>query len=323
MKYSISADELRYRQSLPLDIKVAMTRTRIRDFIDEYGTNGVYISFSGGKDSTVLLDIVRKHYPDVQAVFLDTWLEYPQIRQYVKQFENVKVIKPEKSMKQIILDDGWCFPSKDVAEAVDAYRRGLQWGINKLNGLDGDGNPSEYRQQYKKWLKLAEDYPGKISHRCCLDMKEYPVQKYERETDMHPLVALMADESARRKEAYLRTGCNSFDSNRPMSKPMGFWTEQDVLEYAFRNQIKLAPPYGWIAELGQIVGQISLECLNCRFRTTGESRTGCMFCPVGMHLDDFAKFKRLKKYDPRLYDYCMEELGEKELVEWVKKNYIK
>ena len=107
-----------------------------------------------------------------------------------------------------------------------------------------------------------------------------------------------------------------------MSKPMGFWTENDVLEYAVKNHIDFASPYGNIAEVGQIDGQLRLDCCTkCKYRTTGESRTGCMFCPVGCHLDGFAKFKRLKQYNPKLYDYCMEELGEKELLEWVRKHY--
>lgn len=313
----IDENELLYRQSLPLSVKVSMSMNRIRNFINEYGEDGVYISFSGGKDSRVLLDLVRKNYPDVKAIFLDTWMEYPQIRQYVNTFDNVITIKPEKSMKEIIKTDGWCFPSKDVAEAVEAYRRGLTWAVNKLNGLDKDGKPSEYRQQYKKWLKLAEDCPETISHLCCIDMKERPVEKYERCTGDKPILALMASESARRKEAYLRTGCNSFDGNRPMSKPIGFWTEQDILRYCVENNIKLAQPYGKI----ECYEQISLFDNCCHCRTTGENRTGCMFCPVGMHLDHYQKFARLKKYNPKLHDYVMEELGLIRLIEWVKKNY--
>lgn len=297
-----------------------MTKNRIREFVNYYGEDGVYVSFSGGKDSTVLLSLVRGMYPNTEAVFLDTWLEYPQLREFANKFYNVTVIKPEKSMKQIIEDDGWCFPSKDVAEAIDAYRRGLKWGYNKLHGLDGNGNPSKYRLQYTKWLPLADECNVKISHKCCLDMKERPVEKYERKTGKKPLLALLADESARRKEAYLRTGCNSFESNRPMSKPMGFWVENDVLEYIYTNDIEIAKPYGIVIPEN---GQQTMFCQGCKYQTTGESRTGCMFCPVGGHLDNFGKLERLKQYNPKLYDYCMEELGEKELVEWVRKNYLK
>ena len=49
-------------QSLPLSAKVRMTEYRIRQWIDYYGKDGVYVSFSGGKDSTVLLHMIRKIY---------------------------------------------------------------------------------------------------------------------------------------------------------------------------------------------------------------------------------------------------------------------
>lgn len=316
----LTKQELLYRQNLPLSVKVRMTETRISEFIEQYGEN-VYISFSGGKDSTVLLNIARRIHPDIKAVYLDTWMEYPQIREFVKRFDNVIKIKPNKSLKQIIIDDGWCFPSKEVAETIEAYRRDCKWAVNKLHGFDGNGNCSKYRQRYTRWLKLAEDCPEKISHLCCMDMKENPVMQYEKETGDKPIIAIMASESARRQEAYLRTGCNSFDSDRPMSKPMGFWTENDVLQYIVENNIEYAEPYGKIVEVGQIEGQMSF-CTSCKYRLTGEQRTGCMFCPVGMHLDNFAKFDRLKKYNPKLHDYVMEELGLIRLIEWIKKNYI-
>lgn len=320
MKYALSADTLRCRQSLPLEVKVAMTRSRVRNFINEYGTDGVYISFSGGKDSTVLMDIVRKEDSRIPAVFVDTWMEYPEIRQFVKKQENVIVLKPMMTLKEIISQYGWCFPSKDVAQAIWYARKGNQWAINKLHGLDTDGKVSPYRQRYIKWLPLYES-DILISHFCCDKQKEEPAALYEKQTGRHPILANMADESARRKEAYLRTGCNSFESRRPLSKPMGFWQEQDVLQYKVQNNIELAGPYGDVVEEGQVPGQISFEPSGGRLRCTGEQRTGCMFCPVGCHLTDFAKFKRLKKFNPRLYDYCMEELGEKKLLEWIERNY--
>lgn len=319
----ISAEELAYRQSLPLSIKVSMTKTRIRFFVEEFGLENVYVSFSGGKDSTVLLHIARQLYPEIQAVYLDTWMEYPQIREFVKGFDNVVRIKPEKTLKQIIIDDGWCFPSKDVAEAIDGYRNGNQWAIRKLNGLDGKGKYSAFRQQYKKWLVVAENCHETISSRCCDDMKEIPVQKYEKETGRKPIIATMACESARRKETYLRKGCNSFDGKRPSSRPIAFWTENDILQYIVENHLEIAPPYGQIYEVGQVQGQQSFLCDGCQYATTGESRTGCMFCPVGMHLDKFQKFERLKAYNKDLHDYVMDELGLIKLIEWVKENLVK
>lgn len=320
---------LQMRQNLPLDVKVIMAKRRITTFVEEYGLDGVYLSFSGGKDSTVLRHIATQEdmYPDMQMVFLDTWMEYPQVRQFALSFPNVHTIKPDKSMKEIIQKTGWCFPSKDVAEMIDGVRRDKPWAIRKINGLDKNGMPSEFRQQYKKWWKLV-DSKFTISSQCCIEMKEKPVGKYEKDTGRKPILAIMATESARRKESYLRTGCNSFDSERPMSKPMGFFTEQDILQYIQENNIKIASPYGSIEEKGQVPGQVSLfsPCQTCPMRNTweltGEKRTGCMFCPVGCHLPGgMEKFDRLKSYNKNLYDYCMEELGEKELLEWVKENY--
>ena len=86
--------------------------------------------------------------------------------------------------------------------------------------------------------------------RTCVKQKEEPIALYEKQTGRHPILALMAEESARRKEAYLRTGCNSFESERPLSKPMGFWRAQDVLRYTVEKQLEIAEPYGEVVEVG-------------------------------------------------------------------------
>ena len=306
---------LRYRQNLPLNVKVKMTERRITDWYDYFNGN-VYLSFSGGKDSTVLLHIARRIGLDIPVVFLDTWMEFPQVRQFVKEHENIITIKPDKSLKQIIDDDGWCFPSKDVAEMIDGVRRDKKWAIKKINGLDKNGNKSEFRQQYKK-RRIIVDAPIKISHRCCLDMKEIPVAKYEKETGNKPILALMAEESQRRKEAYLRTVCNGFNSQRPVSKSMGFWTGQDVLNYIKMNNIKIAELYGKIIPCD---GHKKLLKTNCKLCCSGMSRTGCMFCPVGLHLNK-DRLKLVKHFNSKLYDYIMEELNMKQLVDFINNNF--
>ena len=129
-KYTMS--DLYQIRSMPLSIKVRMTENRIRWWIDEYGEDGVYVSFSGGKDSTVLLDIVRKHYPDVPAAFVDTGLEYPEVRDFVKTFDNVEWLKPKKAFKQVIEEYGYPFISKEVSDKIQGARKYIKaLNVNK------------------------------------------------------------------------------------------------------------------------------------------------------------------------------------------------
>lgn len=93
-----SSGELQYLQSLPLKLKIAKSKQRIREWYYYFGGE-VYISFSGGKDSTVLLDLVRSEFPDVPAVFIDTGLEFPEIRDFVRTIDNVVWVKPKMDFK--------------------------------------------------------------------------------------------------------------------------------------------------------------------------------------------------------------------------------
>ena len=113
-----SGSELKQLQMLPLDIKVKKTQQRIREWVDHFGKNGVYVSFSGGKDSTVLLNLVREMYKSVPGVFFDTGLEYPEIRDFVRQFDNIEWLKPKKTFKKVIEENGYPFISKEVSERL-------------------------------------------------------------------------------------------------------------------------------------------------------------------------------------------------------------
>ena len=84
-------EHLKYLQSMPLNIKVGLTINRIREWLNQYDA---YVSFSGGKDSTVLLHIARKIRPNIKAVFINTGLEYPEVREFVSTIDNVTVLSP-------------------------------------------------------------------------------------------------------------------------------------------------------------------------------------------------------------------------------------
>jgi hypothetical protein len=113
-----------------------------------------------------------------------------------------------------------------------------------------------------------------------------------------PMIGIMAVESERRKQAWLQTGCNNFDSKHPVSKPMSFWTNRDALQYIRDYQLPIASVYGDI-----------MEDNKGRLFTTGEQRTGCVFCPVGCHRDKVNRFQRMAVSHPKLHDYCMSVLG--------------
>ena len=296
-------DDLEYFQALPLDMKVALTKARLREWVSYFGLDNVFVSFSGGKDSTTLLHIAREIYPDIKAVFADTGLEYPEIREFVKTFDNVEVVRPKTTFRQVITDYGYPIISKEVATAIYESKIGRRTGgyraaIEHMEGIGRfapkDGQRSRY--DFSKYKPLL-DVDFNISHKCCDIIKKKPMNRKEK-----PIVATLAEESMLRTESWLRFGCNAFESKHQVSKPMSFWQEQDVLRYIKENNIKIASVYGDIIEKD---GQLSFFD-DYQLCTTGCKRTGCVFCAFGSHLGrGESRFQMLKRTHPRLYNYCI------------------
>ena len=86
--------DLSVMQAWPLERKIRVTQAKILEWYHHYGGK-VAVSFSGGMDSTVLLDLARRAFPDMPAVFVDTGLEYPEIREFVKTVPSVTWLRPE------------------------------------------------------------------------------------------------------------------------------------------------------------------------------------------------------------------------------------
>ena len=98
---------------MPLPAKIIMTENRIRQWYAHWHGQ-VAVSFSGGKDSTVLLHIARNLYPNIKAVFVDTGLEYPEVRELVHTWDNVDIIRPKKTFRQVLDEYGYPVVSKEV-----------------------------------------------------------------------------------------------------------------------------------------------------------------------------------------------------------------
>lgn len=149
MSNTHTIQHLQELRGLPLNLKVKLTKQRIREWVGHFGQDGVYVSFSGGKDSTVLLHLVREEYPDVPAVFCNTGLEYPEIVQFVKSFDNVEIIRPKKNFRQVIQDYGYPFISKEVSECAYGARKYLTKIMQENDALDRQTD----RQTDAKWGK--------------------------------------------------------------------------------------------------------------------------------------------------------------------------
>lgn len=321
--------DLRQLQSLPLRLKIPMTRQRIRDWY-EHWDGQVYVSFSGGKDSTVLKHIVDSMYSDIPAVFVNTGLEYPEIQRFVREVKagkydcfnpDVEILRPEMRFDEVIKKYGYPVASKLVASYVETARR----------------NPDSKRAKWlrgEEWTKFVTggkwaflvDAPFPVSDKCCAVMKHKPINQYGKQTGRKAIIGTMAAESRHREQAWLSNGCNAFESKTPTSQPLSFWTGQDVLHYIKDFGVPYCPVYGEIKidDDPEFEGQMNwIDYLGCyepqdRLTTTGLSRTGCMFCMFGAHLEkEPNRFQRMKVTHPKQYAYCMDKLGLREVLKYI------
>ena len=288
--------------SLPYETKLRMTDQRIKEWVDYFGTDHVYVSFSGGKDSLVVLHRVRTLYPDahIPAVYCDTGLEYPELKKYVAGFENVQVITPEMTFRQVLDTYGYPLVSKEVSQIIERVRENLKEGkdtyrVKRIQGrlLDKEGRYSRYN--CPKWAFLL-DMDILISNKCCDVMKKHPFTLYEKANKRYGFLGTRALESQARAQAWKKTGCNAFHSRRKVSKPISFWTEQDVLRYLMDNQLALCSVYG----------ELRYDEEKEQYETTGVERTGCMWCAYGCHQEKSpTRFEIMKATHPQIYDYIM------------------
>lgn len=294
-------EELKQLQALPLDLKIARTQQRIREWVRHYGVNGVYVSFSGGKDSTVLLNITRAMYPDIEAVFINTGLEYPEIQKFAMSFPNVKVVYPKKTFKQVLTEKGYPVISKEISNIVGVAKR-------CPDGLSAKTRFEESRGRFSaaKYKPLL-DMDFMCSKRCCDIMKKEPAHRYSKESGKVAITAQMASESALRTQKWLQHGCNAFDNGNPVSNPMSFWTEQDVLMFIKTRSIKICSVYGDIVYDCDEPEQERLpDATTLKLKTTGCPRTGCIFCAFGTHLEKGeTRFQRLARTHPKQYAFCI------------------
>lgn len=269
----------------------------------EYWEGNVYVAFSGGKDSTCMLHLVRSIYPDVKAVFFNTGLEYPEIVQFVKTIENVQTVHPKKPFHKVINQFGYPVISKVVARRIHEVRgmrqnwttlKNLNYFLTKFYSVGGNVS--------KKWQYLL-CAPFKISNKCCDFLKKEPVITWQKsfENMPQPFIGIMASDSRNRRMSHIKFGCNAFKKSMPESRPIMSWDEQDVWHYIKSNNIKYSKIYDM-----------------------GYRNTGCMFCLFGIHLDGRPnRIERMAQTHPKQYKYLMKKLNFGDILDYLNVPYPK
>ncbi|MBQ8426153.1 MAG: phosphoadenosine phosphosulfate reductase family protein [Clostridia bacterium] len=280
----MTIQELEARQKWTLNQKIDHAVGTVEAFIAKTGKTP-YVSFSGGKDSTVLLDLVRRFVDkDIKAVFCNTGNEYPEIVRFVRSTENVTIIRPEITFKQVISRYGFPLISKEQAHGIRQAKTTKSEKLLSIR-LHGSDPKKGYRSGKiaDRWQFLIKERFD-VSEQCCEYLKKRPFARYSRETGEVPILGVMAGESDLRKQQYIRRGgCNSFQNSHIASYPISIWTDADIWEYLRKYNV----PY-------------------CELYDKDHTRTGCMFCGFGAHLEKVSRFELLYDLHPRAYNKFMD-----------------
>ncbi len=295
IKMDIEEWQITQRLNLPLNIKEELAMKRIREFYD-YNNGKVYVAFSGGKDSTVLLHLARRVKENIEGVFADTGLEFPEIKDFVKTKKNITTVRPKIPFTQVIKKYGYPVISKNVSRYVRDLKNPTDRNQKTRNirlGLTG----SKVGTLSKKW-RFMINAPFKCSEQCCNIMKKNPMKKFNKDTGRFPIIGTMIGESNTRKIIYKRTGC--FNKEKNQLTPISFFTEENIWEYIKKYNLDYSKIYDM-----------------------GETRTGCVFCMFGVQFDHKIskdgknRFQRMENSHPQLYNYCMNKLGIKDVLKFI------
>lgn len=274
-------------------------------------------------------------YPEIQkhVKFFAEWL-----REKYSIDVQLEIVRPKMRFDEVIKTYGYPIIGKRQANAISLARKNMENGeyTFRLRSLGITAEqaeksglkmpPEEMLERYERSAHRSKfniynyrpllNADFRVSDLCCNVMKKAPAAAYERRTGRKPILATMAAESAIRENAWLANGCNAFNAKHKTSQPMSFWTEQDVLRYIKERGIPIASVYGAVEyavdpeqmrweEIDPEMSCFSTEEQK-QLTTTGCSRTGCIFCAFGCHLEKGrSRFETLKETHPRQYAYCI------------------
>lgn len=255
----------------------------IRKTVEKYGEDNFYLSFSGGKDSTVIHCLLDLALPNnkIPRVFFNTGIEYKHIVDFVKELadkdDRFVIINSKVSIKKMLEKDGYPFKSKEHATKISMYQRGLRNRsvLEYINGNSSNfGIPTSLRYQ------LDERFTLKLSAKCCYRLKKEPAHKYEVESGR--TIAILGLRSAEGGNRQHLTDCISYKYGKvarfsPLMKIDDEWEEWFINEY----KVKLC---------------------NLYYSPFNMRRTGCKGCPFALELQD--ELDVMQKYLPNEAKQC-------------------
>ena len=256
----------------------------IRKTIQEYGEENFCLSFSGGKDSTVLHHLLDLAIPKnrIPRVFINTGIEYVDIVKFVKALaeddNRFHIVNNRRNIRKTLDEYGYPFKSKIHSKWVDLYQRN---GKNKATeNYLGEGEKQLYRQcpQDLKY-QFTDQCTLRISDKCCLKMKEEPFSNWQKENNKPiRIVGVMRAEGGRRMKAQ----CLAFKGDKlshfqPLAVISKEWEEWFIKQY----NVKLCRLY---------------------YEPFNFERTGCKGCPFTIKLQE--QLETLEKYLPNERKQC-------------------
>lgn len=286
---------MKSRKKFSLEDKIKLSNQVIIDWYKgNYGR--VFVAFSGSYQSSVLLDLVRKLYPDVPAVFVHSEIDYPEKYTLASHLKNMTILPTKMKYQEIIMEKGFQVVSKEISSCVSSYRNtGSPIAFRTLQGkLKNNQDNIMVRND---WTHLI-DAPFKISKYCCNAMKFAPLRAYASQNNLAMYRANMVSNTAKISNNFeAKRLCNKYSNfmANTRSFPLMFWKTMDVLRYIYQNKIPYSKHFGEIYYDGH------------QYTTERKRMKGCMLCLCGLDKDDREnKFLNIKENYPEYYKRAFE-----------------
>ncbi len=349
MKYKVSNKELKERQAFPLEEKILWAIYKYIDYVEVYGLENVFISYSGGKDSDVVCDIIDRLHagefegmlhplyqflyarfikgnPAPEKVFCNTGLEWPEIVKHVKsRYPNATILKPKMGFTKFISTQGVAVGSKKIATTIRRLKSYIENPSPKneatknlyLTGIKRDGSVGNSKIP-DRWLKLL-DAPFNVTEKCCDVFKKDPIHEFTKSNGKKAIIGTTAAGSDNRTVSYMMTGCISWEKGKEKCRPISIFLEEDIWAYSRKYNFEFCEVYyNRVKDVVQLDGSIKKENLEA------ESKTGCTFCMFGLHLEPKDRANRIQRIaisNPKYYDIIINKCGLGEVLGWLKIPY--